>query len=1597
MLNPIEASESIKDSFIDYITTSFDISDKDYANQLKVELDKHGAIAKGPYLDIGGSYETGKSLRQLISDGKASPLFEEMEPIDEKDRELKLDRPLYLHQMTALIKANAHKNFVVTTGTGSGKTECFLIPIIDSLLREIEVGTLTNAVRAIIIYPMNALANDQMKRMRALLKNYPKIRFGLYNGNTEYSKTKAVQEYHKTYHDEQGNPLEPQPNEILSREEMQAVPPHILITNYSMLEYMMLRPKDDAVFSGAQLRYIILDEAHIYKGATGMETSLLMRRLRARISAPENVQYILTSATLGGRNGDNDIIAFAQRLSGVSFNAEDIVRSNEKNPEIKDRIDYPMRMFTELAHPTEKISGILEKYNADFVPNANNEEQLFELCLHSRLFEALRNVATQPMTIWELQNSLSKLVHVDHINQLVDFISVCAQAEKNKTSLIKARYHFFVRTLEGAFITLNSPKKLFLQRKDHTEDIANPQEVFECAVCGDCGRMAIVGKIRGDKLVQSVKNTIDGPLGYFMIKESSEASLQDEDDDEEVSAENGTTENDFVVCPWCGAIAHESDAKYEAPCEHDPKDYVKVSKIRISDKGLPKCPACGFGHLRHFYLGNDAATAVLGTALFEQLPTEETYVEEQSLSIENGIFNRRKLSQVKKKLKTRQFLCFSDSRSEAAFFPVYMEKSYEEFLRRRGIWHVADKFREDRRTTVSMKEFVDVLTRYFEENHTFVEWDTPENRINDTLHSDSKRNAWIGILNEMYNARRSTSLPAMGILAFEYVNNTEVAESFADFYNLEVSQARALLELLVLDGVYSGAVNAGSEYTLNDAEREYIFFAAKPKVMKEMKLAEDAKHSWIMGWEGRKRSNGNYFPNGRLIRITRAIGISEDKANDLLKGFWTNVFAPESDEFVLDACDFKVKISGDPSLKFYRCSKCGKITCHNIRNQCSSVKCNGVLIPYEPMDGLTNNHYANLYRSTQMKPLYIKEHTAQLAKNQQTKYQQAFVNKQIHALSCSTTFEMGVDVGSLETVYMRDVPPSPANYVQRAGRAGRALHSTAFILTYCKLSSHDFTFYKNPVDMISGKIKAPVFEIENEKIIYRHVFAVAIGSFFSENEDVYDGDNQTVLLNEDGYERLKDYLGQHPESLKELLEKSIPTAVHKRMDISNWLWTEKLIGKEGVLEIAVQDFRNTVSLFEKLIKDCRKLHDDEGAGDYSRKLKSFRCSKEDNYGRKSLIDFLVRNNVLPKYGFPVDTVELFPDTSTIGKAGSLQLARDLQIAIAEYAPGSEVVADGKMYTSRYIRKVQSKSINISWEIGHYCEHCPRCKEPTFTKETIPPEGRECVSCHNIIRKTYWRETLEPRRGFYAEHDPKPVPMRKPDHDFKTDDYYVGDPHSNVIKKLQFQCVGQEVHLESTSNDSLVVIGQTEYHVCPVCGYASEDAIPQPHYNAYGYHCSNKEGKEKLYQLSHDFKTDVAKITFCTHEAKQLQVMLSVLYALLEGISRELGIERTDIKGCLHKVTWNNDLIYSVILYDGVAGGAGHVRRIVTNDGESLRKVITSAINLTENCDCDTSCYKCLRNYYNQKIHDQLDRNLAAQFLNKWTAPFVPLEDTSEET
>jgi len=209
----------------------------------------------------------------------------------------------------------------VATGTGSGKTECFLLPIVNWLLREKEGGSLDQpGVRALLLYPMNALANDQVKRLRRLLADFPEITFGRYVGETEHSRVKAEDDFRARY------PSEPRlPNELISREQMQLTPPHILLTNYAMLEYLLLRPADSSLFDGptsGHWRFVVLDEAHVYNGAQGTEVAMLLRRVRDRVLRSErgNLQCFATSATLGRGEADYPaLVDFAESLFDEEF------------------------------------------------------------------------------------------------------------------------------------------------------------------------------------------------------------------------------------------------------------------------------------------------------------------------------------------------------------------------------------------------------------------------------------------------------------------------------------------------------------------------------------------------------------------------------------------------------------------------------------------------------------------------------------------------------------------------------------------------------------------------------------------------------------------------------------------------------------------------------------------------------------------------------------------------------------------------------------------------------------------------------------------------------------------------------------------------------------------------------------------------------------------------------------------------------------------------------------------------------------------------------------------------------------------------------
>ena len=279
---------------------------------------------------------------------------------------------------------------------------------------------------------------------------------------------------------------------------------------------------------------------------------------------------------------------------------------------------------------------------------------------------------------------------------------------------------------------------------------------------------------------------------------------------------------------------------------------------------------------------------------------------------------------------------------------------------------------------------------------------------------------------------------------------------------------------------------------------------------------------------------------------------------------------------------------------------------------------------------------------------------------------------------------------------------------------------------------------------------------------------------------------------------------------------------------------------------------------------------------------------------------------------------------------------------------------------------------------------------------IGSEGRQCVVCGNKLRNIDFNKSIEPRSGFIAEKDIKPVPLTSQERKYRTEAIYIGDKDSELIDTFEYEFNGHTIIVQSTANDSLVVHSLDHFYVCPSCGYAiaSDETKKLNEYSDYRLDsikikegpqhdspfargkCSNTELHK--FKLHHEFKTDVAKIEFDADTSDQ-STMLSVMYAILNAFSIEMSIERRDIKACLTYKLDNGKYAHQIIIYDAVPGGAGHARRLVTESGDVLFRVLKRA-KQNMICDCSPSCYKCLRNYENQKVHELLDHQKAYDFL-----------------
>lgn len=1605
-LNPVETSAEVFARFCGYISTSFRLNNEELNQQIQSALKEPGRFARGPILEVTLPFKLGSTIGQLINEGVLSAKFKTVN----KDA-LPLDRSLYVHQEDAVKKVvQAERNIVVATGTGSGKTESFMIPILDYLFKQAEQNTLTPGVRALLLYPMNALANDQIKRLRKLLANNPEITFGIYTGETEEHTQAALEKYHRMY---RTNPL---PNELISREQMKENPPHILITNYAMLEYLMLRPADNVFFQGryaADWKFIVLDEAHTYTGAKGIEMSMLLARLKHTIgSLPGELRCILTSASLGRGREDAELVAkFASDLFRDEFTADDIItavrleqeeitKSSWGRPdpkfykEIHEWITGTGQEFSRL-HRILAENGIPAEQVETFLVNAGEDinRALYELLRgDERIIKAITLLTEGPLGVADLASELFADSESAE-ESTISLIELCNQARPrpDDNPLLPARFHFFVKALEGAYIVLSEQPKVYLERLNHAEIDGIKYRAFELGACTRCHGLYLVGSIEtkddGYDYLEPTKNQYywesDNKLVYFaLVDETAEDFNADdvlnEDDELEALGVEVPLFREYRLCVRCGGIGHV-DGNTVCGCGNP--QTVKVRKINNEGKKVYKCGLCGGFHprgsvVRRFYLSEDAVSSVLATALYQKIPKRK--VEEPfEADPEDALGSYFAAAAAEEEKWSKQLLVFSDSRQNAAYFATYLSSTYEDLLAKSILVKVLEEHRSaclENRWTI--KDFHKRVLRYIQEHDI----------IQDSVESMSEE-VWRWIMREFAADTSQTSLERMGLTVFvpdfDQIKNGNMlweipflknkgfnSEEVRTLYSFFLDQFRINRAV-----EYPEAVDPCDPY-FEPRNQQGGFWTKRPSHLKQQ-----PKHYSLKGWV----PAGERYSNTRLDyleKLLAADGIKCSKIDTMkmLEDIFSSLIHQQSPLhdylkdrtlngagkiYLLDPKLYKV-VPGrnNPEIKYYRCTECHRVTRYNIRGVCPSYRCEGKLVEIDLEQELENNHYRYLYLNMKPETLVCKEHTAQLATEYAAKIQTGFISGDINVLSCSTTFELGVDVGELETVFMKNVPPTPANYAQRAGRAGRRTSSTAYALTYARLSSHDFNHFQEPEKMISGIVRPPYFSVDNIKIAKRHMYACAFAFFWRTYEEYFN--DVAAFFCSDGPKRFREFLLTKPAELKEMLLTVIPPSLHQAVGVEDWQWVEELYARDGLItkvtKEITQDLNDIETAYANAIasKNLRVAERLERVGNT---IKS-----------RALIGYLAQKNLLPKYGFPVDVVPLeIPLHTTDAK--NIDLSRDMQLAISEYAPESEVVADGKLWTSRYVKRIPTKELLTYWYVYCRCGYFHKKLETEKDQHQIA----SCPVCGNSNLRN--NRFVVPEFGFLAEPKSGTLGSEKPERTYSSRSFFSGESASLETKDFWFSGL---VRISTHTRGKLTVVNSGRgygFYLCNTCGYGSLSKVTR-HKNVYGYEC---KGSFDRVSLGYDFETDIVQVD-CTgaidrHDSPA-GYWESLMFSLIEGLSYGLDIDRSDIDGTLYIDPYGRR---TIILYDTVPGGAGHVKRLM--EGDNFRAVLEAATAILERCNCgssekDTSCYGCLRNYRNQYLHDLLRRDYALDALQR---------------
>lgn len=1640
-MQPFTIADRLKDAYRRYIETSFPMSSPALRQEFDRLVREENLLWQEPFLSLARPFADGGSFADLIADGVLGP---QIATVDWRFEQL------FAHQAEAIRRLATlqpqPRNTIVATGTGSGKTESFLVPIVDDCLRHPQPG----GIRAVIIYPMNALANDQLDRLRRYLRGSG-VTFGRYTGDTPFNDEYAQQ---------RGIPrLDNAPREErYTRQEIQRDPPQILITNYVMLEYLLLRKQEQKIFQGVQPRYLVLDEVHTYVGILGAEVACLIRRLKQHTGLQSGKLICVgTSATVGAEQGHQPLLDFATELFGEPFYADAIIGESYQ----------PLQR----AGVAAELDPLPQLADADILNiNPDNPEDMQQLArktlglasaatgeaffgaLHTaiadrRAFLELEALLTSPLPLSQVVRQFGELpgrqgADPEQLTREVMALLLLGSAAREpgqteEAPRFRPKVHLLIRSLSPLSICMH-PQHQHLLTDGATSCRGDGQVVraLPLGLCRSCGADYRIGAFQvTDAMLRTAKGKQRSPEDLdirqvgavklaaeeaqtehmermYLYPGALEDLVLEEDGELPVSAQS------YEVCPQC-LQAHPvtetaSGSTQEAciSCGYQGERPKFVAFLRGS-----KCPVCqaqGKGRRPEIITllrsGAASSVSVLAQSLFPHLsPAGEGQPDE------------------------KRMLIFADSRQDTAHQAGYLRDRHQVFTQRQIVYQTLREHETQSGDPVALTNLaqeVFIATRNQHGDVGAMNLLTPIDYSPDSMgffdegqvisraqtNQAIERLRWDLTVEFTDRATSRYSLEREGLTTVLYSRlDEEAAKALAEFAPFGINRADFLARLLrsILDYM---RIRQAVNY---DPFRDYL--GSKASAVLQNKVRPTRETRTPIGFESKKSdrsgaykihawyndNNPHVYQTSIYNIIRRAVPeqvLSNDRIIDLIdqlvallknRGYIKQIDIGHLSKShgKLTARAYQINeqyIEVTTSGERYRCPTCGQVRgyllrdLHNGEPICNTYRCRGKPDIFTP--NAENSFYVQIYANQQPERLYPMEHSGQLSNDERIQIETKFKRGLVNTLVCTPTLELGVDIGDLVTLMMRNIPPTPSNYAQRAGRAGRK-RRIALILAHAGQGPHDAYFFQHATDMISGAISPPLFMLDNRVVIDRHLNSLIVETLQTSVPEHWEAiRSEEGRLREEVLTPFEDEIARRGDEI----QRAVQQAFVRERNAGGLPWLDEGYVQQRLAQF-VPDLRAGLEhwcqryrdIFEELRQSRTKVRPSNEEQQRERRLSAALMALENDREYYPL-SYLARVGFLPRYAFPGNAI-------TVRDEKQRELHQAALVGLVEYAPGNIVYVGGrKLRVSRIRFRSGKEDPTSNAGTYKYCRQCsfatenmlaqacPNCREPLINGRFVDYESAYGSEGDAITQEDEYRDREDYELVTYLkERDPErneePTPQDR-------SIVYAGWAFEySRLRTVEQYNRGRTERGTSRRRPFTVCLECGSWHeagsrstAAPARGRNATQSVTghMPSCSVVTWQSDDDERIVDELHLRAAIQGDVVEIALPPEVAGNDPWIFSFAQALMLGMHLEFYVSSHELNWFIRRWSRDDETQAALVFYDTMPGGTGYLERLV----DILPQIAFRVGQYLQECPCQRACYRCLKEFWNQRIHQYLDKN-----------------------